>query len=236
MRLSTRWDDGGLWDDIQVLAGRFWNAKDDKTRLLCWHHLVLAVGNFKRQPGRRLRPSALASLDDYRKFARSEATVIPGVKNTQRICADDSRSWQSLMDVLPGARTATTTTLLAALWPEKHVVFDRRVHWAANALRICSKLCPTLGIEPRSSSWQEITLGDYVVIRDWLLATAEQLRVPPNAIERALYLLDSRVPSSEGETWSHYAERIGQQLSALSPVKVQPQPMGHRQSHIEPQV
>lgn len=214
-RIAPRWDDGGLWDDIQVLAGRFWDAKDDKTRLVCWHHLVLAVGNFKRQPGRRLRPSPLTSLDDHGEFVRASEITLPGADG-QHIYADEPLSWESLMHVLPGARVATTTTLLAALWPDQHVVFDRRVHWAANALRICSELSPSAGIEPGSSRWHDSTLDDYVLVRGWILATAELLRVPPNMIERTLYLLDRQVSSFGGETWGHYAERVCQQLATLA--------------------
>jgi hypothetical protein len=216
-RITPQWDDGGLWDDVQILAGRFWKAVDDKARLVCWHHLVPAVGNFKRQPGRRLRPSPLASLDDHREFVRANEIAVPGAKDDQRIYADELLSWQSLMRTLPGARVATTTTLLAALWLDQHVLFDRRVHWAANALRICSKLSTSPGVEPRSTRWYEITLDDYVLIRDWILATADLLRVAPNLIERALYLLDRQVPSFEGETWEHYAERACQQLASLTP-------------------
>jgi hypothetical protein len=53
--LGETWDDGGLWDDILWLALLARAATDDSERRMRWHHLVMAVGNFKRQGGRRLR-------------------------------------------------------------------------------------------------------------------------------------------------------------------------------------
>jgi hypothetical protein len=46
--LSAGWDDGGLWEDVLGLAALVWEKEPDERRLE-WHHLVLAVGNFKRQ-------------------------------------------------------------------------------------------------------------------------------------------------------------------------------------------
>jgi hypothetical protein len=54
--LARPWNDGGLWDDILWLALLAWDATGEPDRSLRWHHLVMAVGNFKRQQGRRLRP------------------------------------------------------------------------------------------------------------------------------------------------------------------------------------
>jgi hypothetical protein len=64
---ASQWADGGLWDDILRLSGLFWEARSDPDRRIAWHHLVLAVGNFKREPG-----AALASRADrvYRQDER----------------------------------------------------------------------------------------------------------------------------------------------------------------------
>jgi len=58
--LGDAWSDGGLWDDILWLADSAWTAPEDDERRMRWHHLVMAVGNFKRQNGRRLRPARIA--------------------------------------------------------------------------------------------------------------------------------------------------------------------------------
>jgi hypothetical protein len=42
---------------------------------------------------------------------------------------------------------ATATTLLAALWRDQHVVFDQRVHRAANGLRIVAGMAPVAGCQ-----------------------------------------------------------------------------------------
>ncbi len=212
-QLATEWDDGGLWEDIERLASRLWGATDAGERLLRWHHLVLAAGNFKRQPGRRLRPAVLKGLDNPVALERGSEITLPTGSGSQAVSATEAETWRSLMGALPGARVATTTTLLTALWPDKHFIFDRRVHWAANGLRICSGLQPSSCIDVGSSHWREITLDDYVVVREWVLEMARLLEVSPSMIERSLYILDRHVPSFEGETWTDYADRICKYLA-----------------------
>ena len=51
--IGSRWNDGGLWDDALWLAARAWEDTDQDEHRHRWHHLVMAVGNFKRQQGRR---------------------------------------------------------------------------------------------------------------------------------------------------------------------------------------
>ena len=63
-QLSASRDDDGFWNDVRFLADRFWTVSDEESRLIRWHHFVLAVGNFKRQAGRRLRPPALCGQAD----------------------------------------------------------------------------------------------------------------------------------------------------------------------------
>jgi hypothetical protein len=62
---------GGLWDDIACLAVRARGVTDERDRRLYWHHLVMAVGNFKRQANRRLRPSPLSLTTSYESSARA---------------------------------------------------------------------------------------------------------------------------------------------------------------------
>src|SRR5690349_11284816 len=56
MKLAAGWDDGGLWDDVAWLGEHFWAAAGPADRAVRWHHLVLAVGNFKRPRARWLSP------------------------------------------------------------------------------------------------------------------------------------------------------------------------------------
>src|SRR5580658_1943668 len=121
--LGEDWADGGLWDDVLWLALRFWDATDEVARRRRWHHLVMAVGNFKRQRGRRLQPSPISPADGLTSSPRFLEFQPPGTAG--RVGRDDPASWTNLD--LPGAATATHTSLLAALWPDHHHVLDWRV-------------------------------------------------------------------------------------------------------------
>jgi hypothetical protein len=183
-QLSSSWDDGGLWDDVLFLADRFWDASEQESRLIGWHHLVLAVGNFKRQTGRRLRPPALQGQADRSQVHREgEQTLVPTLDGlTLRL--DDSKSWRMLSGTLPGAEVPTTTTILAALWPDQHFIFDWRVHAAANALRIHAGLDATAEVEPASTYSPALTFSAYEQIRQWILESATYLKVQVTQTER----------------------------------------------------
>jgi hypothetical protein len=60
--LGETLDDGGLWDDILWLALLARAATDGGERRMRWHHLVMAVGNFKRQGGQAAEALAAAGL------------------------------------------------------------------------------------------------------------------------------------------------------------------------------
>lgn len=208
-RLSESWDDGGLWNDILWLADRF-VASEGELRSVAWHHLVMAVGNFKRQAGRRLRPLKLADTDFVGLSDRPLRVVVPGVE--EPLVVDDSGTWRQLNELLPGAGVATMTTLLSALWPDDHIVFDWRVHAAANALRIHAGLEPTAAVSPDSIVGATETLEDYAVVRAWVLRTAAQLGQRPPAVERTLYRLSQAVQDEPGRTWTKYASVLSGQL------------------------
>lgn len=208
-RFAATWDDAGLWGDVTALACRFWGAESDEDRTVRWHHLVLAVGNFKRQSGRRLRP--VLEISDGHGGEPPSSFDVPGVSPAVVVGIDDAPSWQALERSLPGAAVATVTTLLAALWPDDHFVFDWRVAAAANGLRINAGLAPTDGIDPDGTSTREITCADYDEVRRWLIATARAGDSNVATVERALYRLSQSVRDVEGRTWRRY----GADLAAL---------------------
>lgn len=212
--LAERWNDDGLWEDIAWLADRFWSAPHDDATVP-WHHLVMAVGNFKRQRGRRLHPAPLHDLRQTKKKRRVRF-VIPGVTPHAEVHVDDPDTWALLSEALPGSGVATTTALLSALWPDHHVVFDWRVRAAANGLRLHAgmKLCP--GVHPTQTDFGEATFDDYVRVRHWLFATAEQIGEPPVVVERALYELSRMIPNDSGLTWALYAAAIARALDATA--------------------
>lgn len=221
--LFETWSDGGLWADVNWLADRFWASEKDD-RLVAWHHLVMAVGNFKRQRGRRLQPPLLAPRLDVQPRRLSGAFVLPESEPVVVIEVDDPASWSLLEKRLPGAAVATVTTLLAALWPERHFVFDWRVRAAANGLRVLSGLETTAGVEPEGSKSPKLTLDDYCIVRDWILDAAERTGEPLVAIERALYRLSQKASKAKrkaegrgkaAQTWSEYADEIASVVAAL---------------------
>jgi hypothetical protein len=211
-QLSTSWDDGGLWADVLVLADRFWAASEGVSRLICWHHLVLAVGNLKRQTGRRLRPPALHGQADRSRVRRPSEVLVPTFDGLRRLRLNDPKSWRLLSGALPGAGVPTTNTILAALWPDQHFIFDWRVHATANALRIHAGLGATAEVEPASTYSPPLRFSDYELIRQWILETAARLKVQVTQVERSLYQLSRRAGTDKAETWQDYACRIYQLL------------------------
>lgn len=63
--LSEAWGNDRLWRDVLALADRFWESEGD-LRLDSWHHLLLAVGNFKRQA--RVEPPTLPRTRSPRRL------------------------------------------------------------------------------------------------------------------------------------------------------------------------
>lgn len=213
-RWAGEWNDTGLWADIDVLADRFWAATGQPTEeVTAWHHLVLAVGNFKRQAGRiRIRlPERTAPAATT--VERAESFDVPGTTPTLRLACEEPGSWVRLAENVTGFAVPTTTTLLTALWPERHFVADWRVRAAANALRLYhGGLEFSAGIHPDRSGAKPITFDDYALLRDWLLDAAHHTGRPLVAVERALYELSRAVKGEAGRTWAGYAAALAATL------------------------
>jgi hypothetical protein len=205
--LAGAWDDGGLWDDVCWLAQRCWREQQTQLAPLGWHHLVVAVGNFKRQSGRRLRPCRINDLPQA-KATRAERFVLPSGLVIHR---EREETWRQLEAALPGAALATTTTLLAALWPDDHFIFDWRVEAAANALRINAGLSPTKWAEVEMEGGKRTSSGfnDYAVVRSWLKTIDD---CPLRTAERALYRLSQTVKTVRGRSWPDYAKAVATKL------------------------
>lgn len=194
------WWDGGLWDDILWLAHRAWTAPEDDERRTRWHHLVMAVGNFKRQNGRRLRPARIGTVPAP-TFTRPDRFCVP---DGPEVLRDDAGSWMRLQQSLGGAATATTTTILAALWPDSHHILDWRVLAAVTGLGILAGGDENLGLADADSRSQlQPTLDQYARVRELLLTLGNKAGVPVGTLERALYLM-SRAVQGKGMTWAEY--------------------------------
>ena len=215
-KLAGEWTDLGLWRDVRWLAVEFMNAKESD-KVLRWHHLVMAVGNFKRQGGRRLQPTCLAERSHTVETAAVlDVFEIPGTVPAVKVTESDRSTWTDLQTHLHGAATATTTTLLAAIWPASHFVYDWRVRAAANGLRITAGLSPTLEITPQSSRTPQLEIDSYDEVREWVLKTADAVEHPVCMVERALYEVSRKVKTVPGRTWADYSNAIAVKMSELS--------------------
>lgn len=201
--------------DIEWLSERFWSTTGDE-HVVAWHHLVLAVGNFKRQSGRRLRPAHLAHLSGSLRLERPSTFDVPGTEPAATVAAEGSAGWRRLSKELPGAAEATTTTLLAALWPDHHLIFDWRVRAAANALRIRAELPPTSGVNADARDAPPLTFDDYELVREWALGAAASTGERLPSVERALYRLSQLIPAADARTWFGYAKQAAAALASLS--------------------
>jgi hypothetical protein len=203
--LGEDWSDGGLWDDILFLALLAWAAADDHERRMRWHHLVMAAGNFKRQNGRRLRPSRISPADNLTCSARAEHFSGPDGLTISR---DDAKSWQNLQNSLNGAGAAMTTTLLAALWPDSHHILDWRVLAAVTGLGLVAGGENDLHLaEPGGQNQLDPDLDLYFKVRELLIRQSGEAGVPLRTTERALYLM-SRAVHGNGMTWADYGTAL----------------------------
>lgn len=203
--LGEQWSDGGLWDDILFLAMLAWAATDGRERRMRWHHLVMAVGNFKRQNGRRLGPSRISPADNLTFTARAERFSGPDGLTISR---DDANSWQHLQTSLKGAGAATTTTLLAALWPDSHHILDWRVLVAVAGLGLVAGGENDLHLtEPRGHNQLDPDLDPYFKVRKLLIKQSGEAGVPLRTTERALYCM-SRAVHGKGMTWVDYGTAL----------------------------
>lgn len=207
-RFAGTWNDTGLWQDVIYLAERFWDsvAEDTAEREIRWHHLLMAIGNFKRQGGTRLLDPLLERQPTRRD--RPTSFVAHG---QLRVSVDTPGSWRALERGTRGLGRATTTTLLSALWPGDHVIFDRR---ASNA---------AVGLVGQKTGWQSGDLPDpdgttsvfrtwsrYTWFRGHVLDTAQQTE--PVMVERALYELDRAINGGADLTWREYGENLRRAL------------------------
>jgi hypothetical protein len=203
--LADSWNDGGLWEDVMSLSRRCWEDCSSGDAALRWHHLVLAVGNFKRQAG-RMSPPRISGLSESPGVSRETFRIPSGLV----LHRDEEDSWRELEAGFHGVGLATATTLLAALWPEHHFIFDRRVHEAADGIRIEGGLAPTPATERYRSirKRQRVGFADYAMVRGWL----RTIDCPLRTSERALYRLSQLVPNVAGRSWEDYGKAVAQKL------------------------
>jgi hypothetical protein len=215
-KLAAGWDDGGLWDDVAWLGEYFWAATDPADRAVRWHHVVLAVGNFKRPRARWLCPCRLEGIGRQQPNVATSFETPAGL----HVYRDDRASWESLRSSLAGADVSTTVALLAALWPSHHFVFDWRVRAAASGLRLAANLEPCPGVKPSIAGGESSPLDfeDYILVRGWLQAVGAPLGVS----QRALFCLSKKAGSDPSRPWSEYSRVLVSILESVDDATAAP--------------
>jgi hypothetical protein len=209
--LAAKWGGPGsvrarAWADIKALATIFMacSSTDTYAATRSWHHLVMAVGNFKRSAGTILPPPIRDAPMTADTSNRQRCSVPLAQGATWALGRDDPITWQRLTETI-GLGPPTATTLLAALWTDNHVIMDRRAAQAAIGLAA-------------STTWNVTGVGHYnLPARDWqfyadwyrptLLHTAQTLSCPPVMVERAMFCLDGQLAKllkHRRWTWSDY--------------------------------
>jgi hypothetical protein len=204
-----------LWDDIECLADMFWESDCDRIR---GHHLLMTVGNFKRQGGTVIYTRDPLCVPGSRQAASRDMTCsIEGAG----LIRDDPESWRAFSGKsgIQGLGVATTTTLLSALWPRHHLVIDERALHALIGLRGVRGAGWHLPVGDGSTSapLRKVDWDDYEWYREQILEAARASEdLAPVRVERALYVLDRLVPSRKSRTWQEYGEGLAEQADQFA--------------------
>jgi len=203
-RWASRWNDTGLWSDVLLLADRVWGASAADERVLAWHHLLMAVGNFKRQGGRRIMPAV--DLPPARPVSRTQTFDTP---TGMAVNVEALTDWQRLQASLVGIATPTCTTLLAALWPGDHFVFDWRVRAVASGVLRTNGFAACPSIEAAGQRQPgPVTMEDYHYVRAGLRSSDLDLVTS----ERAFYEISRAMTPVRGRTWEAYGAAVLEML------------------------
>lgn len=205
-----------MWPNVEWTADRFWDAQghgDPAEIAATWHHLVMSVGNFKRQA--QITILALGGGYPPSKIdrSRSASCTVPTLAGEMTLARDDLESWKQLTQdksVVKGLQVATASTILSALWPRHHIIIDVRDLRAAIGLNLEDAVVAQ-GLDRSSRKNENVTWAWYEWMRPIVIDRAQQIGVEPLEIERALYVLDR--DSYEGSSrkyhdWDQYAETL----------------------------
>jgi hypothetical protein len=216
--LAKAWDRTGvgaeLWDDTVALGTRLLQAQEDDIhqKLRAWHHLLMAVGNFKRQGGTRIVTSLLpmGQVHDKPPVFTDRVLAVKPFGEPFELVRDDSVTWARLCDI-PGVRVATASTVLSAIWPGFHAIMDRYAFAAALGLAAATDMDvePFLqqGFSAEDQGVLQPRIEDYPWYRSCVLATAVE-SVEPTQVERALYVLGQRAVKAPGMSWKDYGSAL----------------------------
>lgn len=197
-----------LWNHIQTLAWRVHHSTEpDLARE--FHHLVLAVCNFKANI-KVYPPSPVDDVPSH-PIAKDSLLISLAEGRTLQLHVDDPASWKKIAEAVPGLGVPRTSTLLAALWPEQHVIIDWKALAAACALVGSAHGWHRTPVEdPDRSDAVAKSWPNYSWYRSVVCEEAGAHGVPLKSVERALYRLASGISPKSERTWAEYAQCIAQ--------------------------
>jgi hypothetical protein len=198
-----------LWEDVQRVADRV-HATSGNQRAWAWHHLLLAVANFKTQA--TLFPPGLLPAPETISLQREDVLVVPMATGTLELRAEDAATWTQLLQ-LKGLREPRATTVLSALWPGRHIIMDWRALSAALALAGARLGWSSSAVDPSSTRRAKDSWESYAWYRDTVLRAASQAEERPLIVERALWRVGRKAP---GMTWAKYASQVEERLQQLA--------------------
>jgi len=196
---SRTWDIE--WQNIRYLAQELGSRSPGSIDRRIWHHLLMSVGNYKRQAGNITLYYKLGEPDTS---AIDDAITIPVGNASVEVHKTDASTWSKLAEIKGLGGIPTGSTLLAALWPKEHFICDRRVLRAAIGLGPGSLWADDQLIHRELPEW------DWEVYR-WVweslhLMVGDDLGLLE--VERAIFQLDRRSEAyfpDEGDwTWPDY--------------------------------
>lgn len=195
VELADRWRKrlNEAWADVEILAQEFlWCGESDGLNARrAWHHLLMAVGNFKRSAGMITAPFHLSKHVGNTHEQRPVRCKIPVPMGIETLSRDDALTWPNLT-MTKGLRAPTATTLLSALWPDFHVIIDRTAMRAV--LGVSAGLLWDAGTREHAELPSRETADYWKFYESWyrpvVIATAAAANVAPSTVERALFVVD----------------------------------------------
>jgi hypothetical protein len=196
-----------LWSDVQFLADSV-HAHTGAERDLAWHHLLLAVGNYKAQAP--LFVLAFPSAPEHRTVQREQTLAVRIGGELLEVSAEGPSTWRELMVLIRGLGIPRTTTVLSALWPGQHVIMDWRALSASLALSGARLGWDQSLVGPASTTRAEASWTSYDWYRRAVVCCADRVGRSPVDLERALWQVGREAP---GLTWEVYAELLEHDLA-----------------------
>jgi len=206
-KLSGKFTEDDAWLSINTAAELFWAASSvgkpphDPDVMRAWHLLVFSVGNFKRQTPITVPLLSHPESWEPEKDGPPEKVTVPLMHGeSMEIDVTDRRTWIGLENSIKGFGVATTSTLLSALWPGRHVIIDIRDLRAAIGLDYEAAWEAQL-LRASGRRGEPVNWNSYYWLQERVTTKAKKLGLEPVKVERALFILDRLADGAQADAW-----------------------------------